>query len=213
MSEANNNSIIKSEVLSYFKKKQKVRINLHDNCVKVYHIEKEEQQIDFSKKVPDLALNLDDIAGVSSAKGHTQDDTNAYLTIYAYLRIKNGKLRRKRFSFEFAYSKQKKFEDNLAKVYELESCLNNLLNERLTKRSLKNNSNDSNNNNNSISINVKSHKPFLVFVNPKAGAGRAKSIYYERVLPVWAESSTKNVLVLTRNFYFQLKSYLKLRNS
>jgi hypothetical protein len=43
-------------------------------------------------------------------------------------------------------------------------------------------------------------KPFLVFVNPKAGAGKAKSIYNERVTPIWSEANQPDTVVFTGEF-------------
>ncbi len=55
-------------------------------------------------------------------------------------------------------------------------------------------------------IQLSEPKPFLVYVNPKAGAGKAKDIYYERILPVLSEANLPTKLVLTSNyFYFKKK--------
>ena len=50
------------------------------------------------------------------------------------------------------------------------------------------------------------NKPLLVYVNPHSGSGKAKVIFQERILPVWAEAGITYKLVHTSKYYqFLLK--------
>ena len=49
-------------------------------------------------------------------------------------------------------------------------------------------------------------KPFLVFINPNSGAGKAHLLFKERIVPLWAEANIPYEMVLTSNFpLFYLK--------
>ncbi len=185
---------ILTEKFNYHKKKQAVNLSLDAQSLRFYNV-KSSNSSELQQQ-PDLILSLDDVAGVTVAKGHSKSDQRAYLTIYAYVKASGKKnAKRKHKTIELAYSKHATFNENLTGVYQWEQQVNAALRASLQKRSDRINSQFLNH--------IRNHdtylsKPFLIFVNPKAGSGKAKTIYYERVLPVWAESNTKDVLVLTR---------------
>jgi hypothetical protein len=189
---------ILAEKFTYYKKKQAVNVNLHAQSLKFYDVKSTSSNVTPPPQQADLVLSLDDVAGVSVGKGHSKSDQRAYLSIYAYVKVATKKnAKRKRKTVELACSKHATFSENLTIVYEWEREINTTLRANLQKRSDTINA--------TCIANIRNpesylSKPFLIFVNPKSGSGKAKSIYYERVLPVWAESNTKDLLVLTRKY-------------
>jgi len=53
------------------------------------------------------------------------------------------------------------------------------------------------NNNTNVSTEKNLQKPFLFYVNPKAGAKKAEKIFYKQILPVLTEANTPFELVIT----------------
>lgn len=183
-----SSNLLQSDRFSYYKTKQSVRVDLYKNCLKLYNLKSSQTQNDSS--VPDLILSMNDIAGSSIGKGHSKHDMNSYLTIYSYVKInKRNDLKRKRTTIELSCSKFTTYDENL-------SYVNNW--HRHLDRVLRSNINLSDLNEPSLV------KPFLVLVNPHAGAGKAKNIYFERVLPVFAEANIPDTVVFTRNYHLSL---------
>ena len=154
------------------------------------------ERIDFFNLKPNkvdtrasLTLNMCDIVGSSLGKGHSNKDTFAYLTLYAYPRSKkvqkpNGSIterqkyfKRKRVTIELACDKFKTFTENLNYINEWHVKLESVLKKKTDE------------------------KPYLILVNPKSGAGKAKNIYYERIVPMLSEANLPKSLVLTSNYY------------
>ena len=78
------------------------------------------------------------------------------------------------------------FEENLSHVNEWHTMLNGILDQNRTGKELS-----------------EEKKPFLFYVNPKAGAGKATTIYHERIVPILAEANIPNTLVLTSKLYYK----------
>jgi hypothetical protein len=191
-----------TDTFTYNRRHQLVKVSLFEQLLKFYNLKSTE---DRPPQPADLILSLNDVAGVSVNKGHAKSDQKAYLSIYTYIKVTSDKkcAKRKRNTIELAQGRHATFSDNLTVVYEWQKQINAALSALLLKRSNAANRAWLENIPNAASY---LDKPFLIFVNPKSGSGRAQSIYYERVLPVWAESSTKDVLVLTSNYLF-LKNF------
>lgn len=197
MANSGSMTMLLSDQFSYYKKRGHVRVNLYAQMIKFYNNNGSSDD----QQPSDLILHLNDVAGVRVGQGHEASDVKAYLTFYAYVKPINKKTpsKRKRLSVELAYSKYSTFDENSTACKLWEKQIHDLMKSHLNQR---------------IQTTRNAHmtdtfdKPFLVFVNPKSGSGKAKAIYYERVLPVWAESSTKDTLVLTRKFN-NFRIYLK----
>jgi sphingosine kinase len=108
---------------------------------------------------------------------------------------------RKRIALELTFSKFSTYEENLLYVNNWHNqldVLNKSLLYELWLKSVKP-SNSSHHEVVSRVYHEKLFKPFLVFINPKSGSGKAKTIYYERVVPVWSESNQQNIIVFTEH--------------
>lgn len=194
------------------------RLELHNEYIKLFYLNtaKNGQESPTTAQVADLILNLKDVAGSSVGKGKEETDTKSYFTIYAYVKTKEKgtNIKRKRKTFEFAYGKLGTYDENFQHVNKWHLKLYNLLRLKtfIHQQRLLNEHNNTNNTNNtnavvpttSASVEQQPHreivlaKPFLVFVNPKSGSGKAKNIYFERALPVWAEANIPDTAVFTR---------------
>lgn len=182
-----------------------------------------------SNQVADVILNLKDVAGSSVGKGKDEFDTKSYFTIYAYIKPKTASgestatVKRKRKTFEFAYGKLPTYNENFVHVNKWHLKLYNLLRLKtfIHQQRLMNETNaaaatassavtsdsvmPTTSTNSDANHQQHAHreivlaKPFLVFVNPKSGSGKAKNIYFERALPVWAEANIPDTAVFTRN--------------
>ena len=91
-----------------------------------------------------------------------------------YPRVKINDLKRKRDVVIFKYSSKDTYQKNLDVVKVWAGKIGKLL------------SRDS------------PTKPFLVYVNPNSGSGKAESLFLERVKPVWAEACIPYKLVKTK---------------
>jgi sphingosine kinase len=115
-----------------------------------------------------------DMAGCSVAKSQKQNDLKAYLTIYMYPRVKINDLKRKRDVVIFEYSSKDSYQKNVDVV--------NIWAEKIRR----------------ILSRDSPSKPFLVYVNPNSGSGKAESLFEERIKPVWAEACIPYMLVKTK---------------
>lgn len=181
------------------------RLELHQDCIKMYNLGKvnNKKSNPAPDAVADLTLNLNDVAGSSVCRGKDEFDVTSYLTIYAYIKPKGQpatqRVKRKRRTYEFAYSKLPTYDENFAHVNKWHLKLYNLLRLKtfVHQQHLLNCLHDAKNGEHNREIVLA--KPFLVFINPKSGSGRAKNIYFERALPVWAEANIPDTAVFTRN--------------
>lgn len=162
---------ILSEELTDFKQKRRVLSTLSTTDIKLQEFNSR-QQLTTEKLV-----KVQDISGSALSKVKNQD-TSAYLTIYTYVKSKNGKRQRDELVLQF--NKHDTHEKNVehARLWDKEI--------KVVLKSVQN---------------VEDHrKPLLIFVNPKSGAGKAKNIFYERSLAILNEANMPHVLVLTGKF-------------
>ena len=204
-----NSKPLLTGVFTYYRKRQQVLVSLHTNLLQFYYVKKSTSPFSSSQTTSpdllmstanaDLKLSIDDVAGVTVAKSSSSANQHAYLTIYAYVRRSQSNKKRKRVCLELACSPYTNFNETLKVAYQWEASVRAALQYRMNARC--NELQSKNNGEQWMSIakcdEAYFTKPFLVFVNPRSGSGKAKSIYYERVLPVWAESNTNHKLVLT----------------
>jgi hypothetical protein len=136
-----------------------------------------------TKSNPDKIYYMRDVAGCSVGKSPKQNDLKAYLTIYMYPRVKANNSKRKREVAIFEYSSKESYENNLEIVKNWSEQLKKMLSKDL------------------------SGKPFLVYINPNSGSGKARNLFLERVKPIWAEASIPYaVVILTKSFLKNLYS-------
>lgn len=176
-----------------------VKLELHNEYLKLYNVEKSGDV----NTVADLILNLKDVAGSSVGKGKEDTDVKSYFTIYAYIKPSSNKIsKRKRKTFEFAYSKFATYDENFSHVNKWHLKLYNLLRLKtfIHQQRMINESHENGHSQQPGHREVLLAKPFLVLVNPKSGSGKGKNIYFERALPVWAEANIPDTTVFTRNF-------------
>jgi hypothetical protein len=202
-----DDTVILSEKFIYHKSKQSVKVSLYKSFIKFFNLKNSNQEIDCETAKPDLVLNIYDIAGTSIGKGHNKSDNKSYLTIYSYLKNKTkpNESKRKRFVVELACSTSENYDDNFILISKWNAHLSNLIKVNLYDSKLKQQlSKEENSVIKTDNINKidEFFKPFLILINPKSGAGKAKSIYYERVTPVWSESNQPDTVVFTSKFIF-----------
>jgi hypothetical protein len=204
---SDNTSSLLADTFSYYKSKLSVRVELYKDCLKLFNL-KAERKNENINGVPNLVISLNDICGSRVGKGHQKNDQKSYLTIYAYVRnmtpSSSNKIRqRKRLTLELTFSKYQAYEENLAHISNWHNQINTQAKRLLYEKYLTTleapSSTDSFDNEHLKLAFENIFKPFLVLVNPKSGSGKAKNIYYERVMPVWAESNQENKIVFTRN--------------
>ena len=142
----------------------------------------------------------------------------AYLTVYAYARntssssSSNGgsgtsvdpswaSRPRKRFVVELECSRYATLDENLAHVSAWQAAIARQLAAENLRRYTVHNSGlaDADAAVSSLLYADKLDKPFLLLVNPRSGASKAKAIYYEHLRSVFAEAKHTHTCVFTRN--------------
>ena len=162
---------ILTETFKYQNSRDLVKVCLHEDSIKVFNLKSE-------KLTPDKAFFMRDIAGCSVAKSPKQNDKKAYLTVYMYPRIKKNSCKesskRKREIAVFEYSNKDTYEGNLEVVKGWSEQLMKMLSRDLLG------------------------KPFIVYINPNSGSGKARTLFLERIKPIWAEASIPYAVILTK---------------
>jgi hypothetical protein len=156
---------------------------------------KQRLQIHKQNNKNNINLLISDIAGCLIAiQKKNPKNSSACLTIYAYpvkKRIDDKYADRKRITLELFYNKaDNQFDQNLAFINEWHKSIQSLI-----KKSWMDSSSDDN----------ELIKPFLIFVNPHSGAGRAKNLYYERIKPVLAEANCPHHIIMTSKHFYNLR--------
>jgi hypothetical protein len=218
---AENTNLLLIDTFTYYKSKQSVRVQLHNECLKLFNIKATRKNANSSNEaVPNFVVNLSDICGSRVGKGHDNNDQKSYLTIYSYVRNNitpssspfNKIKPRKRLTLELTFSKYSTYDENLAHVNNWHNQLDTLSKRLLYESYL---AMFSPSPPSSVSLRDEDlrlfyerlFKPFLVLVNPKSGSGKAKNIYYERVVPVWAESNQQCKIVFTREIFILVTNF------
>lgn len=135
---------------------------------------KEKLEITEKKKSRNSLRSIltNDISGCLLSK-LKNEETKAYLTVYTYEKKKNDKRKREELVLEFSDFDTHRENFEIAQKWKKEI-------KKVLQRSEK-----------------PEERPYIVFVNPMSGAGKAKNIFYERTLTVFGEANVPHVLVLT----------------
>ena len=113
---------------------------------------------------------LSDLAGYYLEESFKANDPSVSFIFNFYPKFKKHKLLRKRLAIELNYSKFTNLKDNLKQLKEWQTILDKQLKQ----------------------------KPFLVFVNPNSGSGKASKLCLNNVLKVWNQANiTNNIIVVT----------------
>lgn len=184
----NNSDIILKNKFKYFESNTNVNVSLFKDRIELIDFKGNDPE-DVSNSKKTNTIFIDDMSGSMIGKSLKKNDKNAYLTIYAYPKEKkkNKKvesLKRKRITVELECGLFNTYDENLMHVNKWQKHLESIIKNKEFDSSLV----DNNNNND---------KPYLVFVNPKSGSGKAKNIYFERIIPVWSEANISDNLFLT----------------
>lgn len=124
-------------------------------------------------------VQLRDVIGVKCERSYLQGDVKCFLTISAFPTTKNEK--RAKLYIELAYEKSgNSREQNYLVVKKWHDHIHTLIA--------------------SPHAGSNSTRPFLVFVNPHSGSGRATRILLKSVFNVWNEADFKNQIVITGMF-------------
>jgi hypothetical protein len=207
-----------ADTFNYNKSKQAVHVVLTIDSLKFYNL-KNSLTINNSnsnnaaasltttttKTNPTLSLSVADIAGSIVGRGQKKNDPRAYLSVYAYPQRAEKANRRHRVCVELACGKYATHDENLKNVNDWHRHIDAVLKKKLiavTKQQQQQQPSHSGSGDDalsSLSSSIHNHlqKPYLVFVNPMSGAGKAKNIYFERIVPVWAECNLPDTLIFT----------------
>lgn len=170
---------ILNEIISFRKNPEiKFRVCLFKDCLRVFR-NLNETNLESNDKAHEV-IYFDDIAGTTVEEPYAENDKNAFLILNTYPICEKN--RRTKVTFELVFEKYETREENLniAKIWHnyLESLINY----------------------SDVSIQIKP-KPFLVFVNPNSGSGKASNIFLKHVTKVWNEASLFNHIIVTRNYF------------
>lgn len=198
-------SILLSDTFKYFKKSQQVKVELYADHLEFHNI------VDKKNNTKSIKYHVKDIVGSKVAKGRLKNDTNAYLTIYMFLPTTSSSTssqpkQRKRLVFELECSKHPTLDENLHYINKWHVKIEQLIRQDTVNKLSAHYSTAIATNLDAIKRQLE--KPYLIFVNPKSGAGKAKNIYHEHVVPVMAESSVSNTVVFTQHANYA-KEYVK----
>ncbi len=143
---------------------------------------------------PNFILFMKDVAGSIVVQDNVNTNTNeVFWTVYAYPKEKYLSQPQSKRKSQIIKLKCTQF-DNFVKNLNLANEWHTNLHFLILNESIKNENRESN------------EKPFLFYVNPKAGAGKAQKIYNSQILPVLTEANVPHTLVLTsKKFRFKHK--------
>jgi hypothetical protein len=207
-----------ADTFYYNRSKQAVHVMLTGDSLKFYNLKNTEKTpiLGNGAARPTLSLAISDLAGSIAGRGNKKNDTRAYLTVYAYPQRAEKGNRRHRVCVELAYGKCASYEENLSAVSVWHRRIDAVLKKKIAvqqqqQRRLSGSGDVAEASTSNIS---NLQKPYLVFVNPVSGAGKAKNIYFERIVPVWAECNQPDTLVFTsRNIYSEIYYFIFLHCS
>lgn len=195
----NDDLPVLSDLFKLYKTTERLKLCLYTDSIKIYKTKlKATQQSDAldSYTILDTSkiYSMNDIVGCSIGKGEHSNDLKAYLTIYIYPIGNKKTLKRKRCTLELEYDKHSTFDKNLDSIKEWSIKLNAILS--------KNNETEAD-----------QQKPFLVYINPNSGAGKAKNIFFERIVPLWAEANVPYKVIMTKyaNFAYDQVEQLNIK--
>lgn len=171
-----------SQTFVYHRTNTSVLVKLYTDRIEFYYQSKSPAN---HHAQPNFILFMQDVAGsMVQQDADKAKNKHVYLTIYAYPKEKylsQSKSKRNSQIIKLKCTKTDNFVDNLNCANEWHSNLHTVLNRAESPDAMEENKD----------------KPFLVYVNPKAGAGKAQQIYQTQILPVLTEANVPNTLVLT----------------
>lgn len=184
--DTNNNNVssaaLLSDTFSHMKMRGQVRVDLFNTHLDL---------VDLANKSWRKRLLIQDIAGSSISKSSRDtSDCHVALTIYAYPRLSQAAShsKRKRTQIDLCMNKFDSYEQNVAAADAFHQKLTFLTKNGTDADALERSYSSTTSNDT---------KPFLVFINPHAGAGKAQRIFFEHALPVWSQANIPYTLVLT----------------
>ena len=148
-----------------------VFLNAKTNSIVTVHLY--EGRLTVSNKTDSIqkTFMLKDLAGSFLEEPFQHDDSSVKLLLYFYCKLKQHKFLRKQLTLELKYVKHKHLTANLLRVKEWKKA---------------------------IDSDLKKQKPFLVFVNPNSGSGKASKLCLNNMLKVWSQANhTNNNFIIT----------------
>lgn len=124
---------------------------------------------------PDWKFQVKDIIGSYIEESYLTNDSSICLVIILYPKYENNK--RRKLSFELVYKKFEQKSKNLSMVKKFKNFL-----DKITK--------------------PENSKPFLVFLNPNSGSGKATKLYFNQVASTWRQANIIFKVIDTCNFSF-----------
>ncbi len=125
-------------------------------------------------------LYLKDLIGTKYEKSYRTNHASCSLILTSFPFEDDTQIKRTKKRLELVYSKFKhNSEKNIAVVKKWHDTITKLLNTETNE--------------------YNSNKPFLVFLNPKSGSGKAMKIYVKNVFNIWIDANLVNEIVETGN--------------
>ncbi|CAF0716578.1 unnamed protein product [Brachionus calyciflorus] len=115
-------------------------------------------------EISDKKFSLNDFIGFYIEESYLSNDPTVTLALSFYPKLENNK--RRRVSYELQFKKFKTKSQNLSFVSKFKDAF-----DRVTKSD--------------------NSKPFLVFLNPNSGSGKAIKLFFNQIVPMWKEMNIK----------------------